>query len=120
MGLFDRFKKKQPDLSKRSIVDEPLIGSELFEERPISAREYLRPLRQKIQAEYLAEERDPDSLEKISGLRNHEESWMTYIDSLMVFERHEEALQEVESALAKFPRSKQLREVKMLLEQRLG
>jgi len=119
--LFDRFRKaNSPPREKQSrLIDQPLIGSELFEGRPVSAREYLMPLRQKIQAEYRSEGRDPDSLSKVPADQRDEMFWMAYVDSLLVFERDDEALIWVSDLIKRYPSNDGFKELKGLIEARM-
>ncbi len=122
MGLFDRFRKapKAEDLlgdlgdlvppSRR-----PLIGAELFPDKPQTPREILRPHRTKMQEEYRAEGRDPDTIGRIPPAARDESLWMTYIDSLMLFEREQEAWDALQTVVDRYPDNPNFREMRMLL-----
>ncbi len=112
--LFDRFKKKKTTSSVlKPIEDPPMIGDEIFGK--FSAREALMPLRKKLQQEYTSEGRHPDSLVKLPANQRDESFWMAYIDSLILFERFQEASVYVESAVAKYPHADSFHEMKQLI-----
>jgi hypothetical protein len=119
MGLFERFRKRRPAAPVRDPFDEPLIGSELFGDRPVSPREAVMPMRQKIQMQYTAEGRDPDTLERNKFLRRDEQFWTTYIDSLVVFERYTDALTYLNALTSEFPVNDSFREMRVLIMRRL-
>lgn len=120
MGLFDRFRKWRPAAPKQHPIDKPLIGSEMFAGRPLSPREAVMPARKRIQAEYAAEGRDPDSLERDKFLPRDEQFWMTYVDSLLVFERYNEALTYLNVLTCEFPGNASFRKMKALIVSRLA
>jgi len=122
MGLLDRIKKhrisktSKLDPNHKSKVDQPMIGSELFEGSPATPRDLVMPVRLRIQDEYKSEGRDPGSLDQVPNKERDEIFWMTYIDSLTVFERYDEAFIYVNDALARYPSNPMFSEVKCLLE----
>jgi hypothetical protein len=121
--LFDRFRRKKKPGSKKEYVrpiDKPLIGSELFEEGPKTARNRVMPMRKEIQKKYISEGRDPDSLSKIPIHLRDEEFWMSYIDSLTVFEKDEEAYIYVKDCISQYPNNPSFKETKFWLEYRMG
>ena len=121
--LFDRFKKRRVESSttkgRKRLIDKPLIGSELFPDSPQTARELVMPARRALQTRYTSEGRAPESLSKIPSSQRDESFWMAYIDSLMVFERDDEALVYATDAVARFPNNPLLREMKASIERRM-
>jgi hypothetical protein len=121
--LFDRFRRKKKPGSKKKYmrpIDKPLIGSELFEEGPKTARDIVMPMRKEMQKKYISEGRDPGSLSKSPNQQRDEQFWMTYIDSLTVFEKDEEAYIYVEDCISRYPNNPSFKEIKFWLEYRMG
>ena len=120
--LFDRFRKKKPDSKKKHArpIDKPLIGSELFAEGPKTARDLVMPMSKEMQKKYVSEGRDPGSLSKIPNHQRDEQFWMTYIDSLTVFEKDDEAYIYVEDCISRYPNNPSFKEMKFWLEYRMG
>ena len=122
-GLFDRFRKKRQESGatnrRQRLIDRPLIFSKSFPDGPQSARDFVMPARRALQARYKCEGRAPESLSKTPTSQRDELFWMTYIDSLMVFEQDDQALVYATDAVARFPDNPLLREMKECLEQRM-
>lgn len=114
--LFDRFKKKKSSVLKPT-EDPPMIGDEVFGK--FSAREALMPRRKELQEQYKSQGRDPDSLAKVPANQRDESFWMAYVDSLMLFERFQEASVYVDSALAEYPHVGNFHEMKQLIAWKL-
>jgi hypothetical protein len=123
--LFERFRNWQVDLSKRPHVracDRHLIGSEFFigiPGFPLTTREQNLDERLKIQRMFQSKGRDPDSLKKIPIEFRDEKFWEVYVDSLMVFERDEEALRTVIDAIKIYPRNHLLWTDRFMIEERI-
>lgn len=112
--LFDRFRENKKAITpeKNSQPIKRPIGDEIFGE----GSEFQTGLRRGMQGEYILEKRDPASLSKIPEHKRDEAFWYTYIDSLMLFERYDEALVYVNDALSKYPMNRNLQESKFLIE----
>ena len=124
-ALFERFLNWQVDLSKRPHVracDRHLIGSEAFigvPGVPLTSRDQNLNERVKIQRVFRLQGRDPDSLNKIPEEFRDENLWEVFVDSLMVFERDEEALRTVINAIKIYPRNHLLWTDRFMIEERI-
>lgn len=124
-SLFERFHNWQVDLSKRPHVracDRHLIGSELFigiPGVPLTTREQNLDERLRIQRMFQSKGRDPDRLKKIPIEFRDEKFWEMYVDSLMVFERDEEALHTAIDAIKIYPRNHVLWTDRFMIEERI-
>jgi hypothetical protein len=124
-ALFERFRNWQIDLSKRPHVracERHLIGSEAFigvPGVPLTSREQNLNERVKIQQMFRSQGQDPDSLKKIPVEFRDEKFWEVFVDSLMVFEKDEEALSTVITAIKIYPRNHLLWTDRFMIEERI-